>query len=193
MYVKIKKILVLSGTPHENSFTAELNKYFLGHMNMYGLSCVSYIDSYKATVKPCIDCKICRREQTCVFHDMDEIDKLLRESDIIVISTPVYNMSFPAPLKAIFDRFQRYYSARFYMNIKPPIKKHKKAILLATCGSEDLRGIEIMKLQLERIFTIMNTELIDTIVWSGTDNKNFDIQAYKKKTEKKIIKFLDSI
>ena len=75
----------------------------------------------------------------------------------------------PSPLKAIFDRMQRYFSARFYQNKKPPIKKAKNAVLLLTCGSNDERGPKIIITQVKMVFTILNAKLTGTIVWYDTD------------------------
>ena len=88
-------------------------------------------------------------------------------------------MSVPAPLKALVDRSQRYFSKRFSLGIKPPIKKHKKAVLLLTCGSNDESGFEIIEKQLSRMFTIMNTELFGKICVAETDRIK-DIAEYEK-------------
>ena len=52
----------------------------------------------------------------------------LEDADAVIVATPVYNLSFPAPMKALFDRFQRYYEAHFRRKIAQPITKHKKSI-----------------------------------------------------------------
>lgn len=61
------------------------------------------------------------------------------------------------------------------MNIKPPIKKNKKAILLLTQGSDDKRARHIIEQQLKMIFTIINADLISSIVWDNID-KNKKIE-----------------
>ena len=60
--------------------------------------------------------------------------------DIVVVATPVYGLSFPAPLKAVFDRTQQYYEAYISRHIKHPFEKPKKGILLSVYGSNDKRG-----------------------------------------------------
>ncbi len=57
----------------------------------------------------------------------------------MVVATPVYGLSFPAPLKAVFDRTQQYYEAYISRHIKHPFEK-PKGILLSVYGSNDKRG-----------------------------------------------------
>lgn len=42
----------------------------------------------------------------------------LEDADAVIVATPVYNLSFPAPMKALFDRFQRYYEAHFRRKLR---------------------------------------------------------------------------
>lgn len=76
--------------------------------------------------KPCIHCGKCETADLCVFDDLDEYNKLLNEAEALVFASPVYNLSVPAPLKALIDRSQRYFSKRFSLGIKPPIKNIKR-------------------------------------------------------------------
>lgn len=161
-----KSAVVLFGSPRSNGYTSTLLSYFLKELNAYE---ITFIDCYKENVHPCIDCGLCKSKETCKFHDLDNLDYYLRTTDLLIIATPVYNLSIPSPLKAIFDRMQRYFSARFYQNKKPPIKKAKNAVLLLTCGSNDERGPKIIITQIKMVFTILNSKLTGTIVWYDTD------------------------
>jgi multimeric flavodoxin WrbA len=163
-----KKVLVLFGSPHKNGHTAHLLNTFLEPFRQKHME-VRVISAFDEDIAPCDACGRCKTQETCRYHDFDEIDSLLRQADILVVATPVYNLSFPAPLKAIVDRTQRYYEARFSLNVKPPIAKPKKAVLLATAGSANPDGAEIIEKQLKMIFTVMNTTLEHTVLWCKTD------------------------
>lgn len=180
-----KSATVLFGSPRNEGFTSKLLSYFLKELNDYN---ITFIDSYKENIHPCIDCGICKTKESCRFHDLDDFDYCLRTTDLLIIATPIYNLSVPAPLKAIFDRMQRYFSARFYQNKKPPIKKNKYVALLLTCGSNDKRGPEIVISQIEMISTILNAKLIGTIIADNTD-KNTNIQNLIPEIQK-IVKLL---
>ncbi len=115
------------------------------------------------------------------FSDLDGFDKELRKSDLLVVASPVYNASFPAPMKALLDRTQRYFEARFSLNKKPPIKKRREAVLLLSMGSEEDFGVEVTTYQLKRSFSVMNTQLTGCVVWDATDlGREKQVQAQKK-------------
>lgn len=79
-------------------------------------------------------------------------------------------------MKALFDRFQRYFNARFSLGKRPPIEKPKKALLLSVCGSRDERGFSVMRAQMEMTFTVLNTTLVSSVCCSGTDSdKTFNL------------------
>lgn len=163
-----KLLLVFFGSPHKKGKTARLLSTFLQAVGSDGLD-VRVIDAYDEDVLPCTGCGFCKNEEACAKHDFDEIDALLRRADGIVVATPVYNLSFPSPLKAIVDRTQRYYEARFSLLKKPPIEKPKTAALLVTLGSDDLDGVDVITRQLKMVFSVMNTSLDGLAVWPHTD------------------------
>ncbi len=162
-----KTAIIIFGSPKKNGHTAKLLLKFLKELKNYEFT---IIDSYKENIHPCIDCGLCKLEEICRYSDLDNLDHLLNTADLLIVATPVYNLSFPAPLKSIFDRMQRYFSARFFQKKIPPIKKEKKAVLLLTSGSKDNNGKNFIETQLKMIFTIINAKLIHTISWSDTDS-----------------------
>ncbi len=162
-----KQILVFFGSPHKNGATAQLLDAFLAPLA--GDARIQIINAYERNIAPCIACNVCTAAQNCAQPDFDDIDILIRRADVIVVATPVYNLSFPAPLKAIVDRTQRYFSARFSLGVKLPIEKHKIAVLLVTSGSRDLEGANFISRQMKMVFSVMNTSLEGMAVWAGTD------------------------
>lgn len=130
-------------------------------------------DAYKLNAAPCTDCGYCKTAQQCAFRDLDEFYEAIESCDLLIIASPVYNMSFPSPMKAILDRFQKYYNARFSLGLRPAIKKHRKAVLLAVAGSEGESG-EVMTKQLKQSFSVMNTELFAHAVINGLDRNELN-------------------
>ena len=171
-----KTILVFFGSPRLDGFTSKLLKAFLKPFPE-GSCRAEFVDTYREKLEPCIACGLCKTREACRFRDMDDIDRLLREADLLVFATPVYNLTFPAPLKAVIDRFQRYFEARFSLGLRPPIPKYKPSVLLAALGSKDLAGVEMISRQLKTAFTVMNTSLAQTAVWSDTDHAGEGAEA----------------
>lgn len=106
-----KLILVLFGSPRKNGYTAKLLNEFL---SPFGENVqIRVVHAYDSGIRPCTACDVCCRSERCSQSDFDELDSLIRCADVLVVATPVYVLSFPAPLKAVVDRMQRYFSARF--------------------------------------------------------------------------------
>lgn len=165
-----KLVLVFFGSPHRHGHTAHLLRAFLQPFHDRRRYEIRIISAYDEDISPCNACGFCKKTEACSIHDMDQIDNMIRRAEILVFATPVYNLTFPAPLKAIVDRFQRYFEARFSLGIRPPIANPKKAALLVTLGSKDFSGAEIVEKQLRMVFTVMNTTLEEVVVWPGTDH-----------------------
>ena len=164
-----KKLLVLFGSPHSHGFTARLLDSFLECFQYHKGWEVQVVDLYQQNPHPCTGCRACAKEEGCSFDDLDALDKSLRNSDLLVVASPVYNFSFPAPVKAWLDRTQRYFEARFSLGRKPPIKRRREAVLLLTMGSQDHYAVEVCTHQLERAFSVMNTTLTGCALWDATD------------------------
>ena len=168
----MKRILVIFSSPHREGYTRKLTDSFMRVFSDDEEYEIAEINAYEENIRPCIDCGCCSKTEGCAFADFRKIDKMLRESDLLVIASPIYNSTFPSPFKAILDRTQQYYNARFSLQINPPIEKKRQAVLLLTLGSKDEFAVEVTKKQLTRSFTVMNTELFGTVVWSNTDTES---------------------
>lgn len=176
-----KRIVVLFGSPHSDGITAKLLSEFLLQIPQeYKNEKIEIFSTYKVQAKACADCGYCKIYEGCAFSDIDNIYSSVENADILLIATPVYNLTFPSHLKAILDRFQRYYNARFSLGKKPPIPKPKKAILFVTGGSDCIDGVEIIEKQLKMIFTILNTTLVDTVAEIGTDSLSYSFGKNNK-------------
>lgn len=161
-----KKAVILYGSPHENGHTKKALDNIISTLNdRYEFN---LIKAYKENIKPCSDCGFCSKNGKCVFSDFNFIDKKLRESQLIIIASPIYNCSFPSPLKNIIDRTQVYFNMKTKLKINP-FKKEKKAILIATYGGSDNSCEEIILKQLHLFLILLNAKLCKTIFIGNTD------------------------
>ena len=130
---------------------------------------IEWIDAYERMVMPCTHCGHCERQAGCFYRDMDEIHERITRADALLFASPVYNACFPAPMKAIIDRFQRYYAARVSLGHPSPLLRPKKAVLLTVSGSCDEDAPRHMQRVLARQFTVMNTTLSAAFHLPDTD------------------------
>ncbi len=147
------RVLVLFGSPHKNGMTARLLSACLDGI---GEATVTRFDAFPLVAAPCDDCGYCREANGCRHRDLDLFYESLETADILVIATPVYNRGFPAPLKTLLDRLQRYWSARFVRGVRPPIAAPKKTVLLTAAGADRTDGVRLEE-QLAPTLTVLNS------------------------------------
>ncbi len=164
-----KHLLVLFASPHAHGSTRMLLESFLDVFKEKKDWDIKEVDLYEQPPHPCVGCGLCAKKEACQFDDLDAFDKELRRSDLLVVASPVYNSAFPAPMKALLDRTQRYFEARFSLGVRQPIKKRRQAVLLLAMGQQEDFALEVTAYQLQRAFSVMNTELSGCAVWDGTD------------------------
>ena len=162
-----KHLLVLFCSPHSHGHTRTLLDAFLAPFPPDWR--VEVLNLYELNPHPCLGCRACAKQEACRFSDLDGFDRSLRACDLLVVASPVYNDSFPAPMKALLDRCQRYFEARFSLGLRPPVEKRRDAVLLLAMGSGEDFPRKVTCHQLERAFSVMNTSLRGLAVWDNTD------------------------
>jgi multimeric flavodoxin WrbA len=166
----MKTAFVITGSPRKDGVTTKMAAIFAEKWeNGAPGNKTTTVNAYRAAVKPCIHCGGCKKTVSCVFDDYAVIDGGFKTADMLVIASPIYGLSFPAPLKAIFDRTQQYFEAKFSHGIVTPIPKYKKALLFTASGSNDPRGASFMEEELRLVLKILNADLCGVISVSNTD------------------------
>lgn len=127
------KILVLNGSPRPKGNTKQMTEAFRegavasGHL-------VDVVDVCKKRIAGCLACEYCHTQGSgaCAQKDdMQEIYELLRETDMLVIASPIYYHGISGQLKCVLDRF---YAAAY--PTKPP--RLKKAAMILSSGDADM-------------------------------------------------------
>ncbi len=166
------KVLALMGSPRKNGYTAKLLGSLLREFPK-GTD-IEIVSLYELNPTPCNACGYCKAGNGCSKKDLEEFFKKFETADVIIFATPIYFMGVPAPMKALIDRFQRYYEARFRRNVKYPIEKRRKSALIVTSGSDGEIGYEVVKHQLLQAFSVLNIELGGAMLARNTDKCGID-------------------
>lgn len=101
------KILVLNGSPKgDNSDTMHLTRAFLSGMDEVMQNSTTIMNVIDKRIEYCTGCFSCMKNGgDCIFNDdMKEILEKILESDLLILSFPLYCYGMPAPLKALIDR-----------------------------------------------------------------------------------------
>ena len=158
--------LVIYGSPNKSSFTMELFKKIVGEK----LNNATIYNCFEKMPAPCDGCGVCKVSDKCKFDDLTEFFKAFENAKEVFFAFPVYNGSFPAPMKALIDRFQILFNARFFKNKRPPIKGKRDVTLVITAGGT-ADPIPLIVAQLKPLFTVCGCSLKKVIALIGTDDE----------------------
>ncbi len=162
-----KKMLIVSASPRKNGYTAAVLRQLVTEIPTNIL--IKEYSAYQMKASPCMDCGYCKREKGCAIHDLDDFFADFEDADYVIFASPVYNQSFPSPMKAILERTQRYFNLRFVHGVQPTIEKHRKCGLIAVSGNDEEPAYEHMAYMLEQALTVLNGELSATLIVRDTD------------------------
>ncbi len=157
--------LVIFGSPRQTGNTRALLDAYL---KREGVGDYVLFDCYKELPAPCLGCNACEKHFGCAQKDLEGFWQVLRDCNRMILASPVYFNGFPAPVKALLDRFQMFYSAWFSLGIRPTLQRSKQAAVLLTAGS-DTADVDVVLSGLKQAFTVMNITLTETVLYSNTD------------------------
>ncbi len=161
-----KKLLIIKGSCRKDSLT---NSIFQEAVKSFDNVEIHIFDAFSENFAFCNGCNYCEEVGKCVHRDLDGFFEEFENADVVLFSSPVYNGGFSAPVKALIDRFQVYYTSFYKNNKTQPIKKHRKGILLVASGRNGKAATENMEKNLKCACTILNMELEGTVLCANTD------------------------
>ena len=180
-----KNVLIIDGSGRQNGYTKKQIEYF---KSICDYENVITFELFKEQLKFCDGCNYCEANEKCRHRDLDSFFESFEKTDLIVFASPLYNGTFSAPLKALLDRFQFYYTYFYKHNKTQKIEKKRKAILLVSSGREGEKWLSIMEEQLKFAFSILNIEFVGSSLCNFTDT-NPQIE----KSENEIRKIVERI
>ena len=100
----MKKILIVSTSPRENSNSEALAKAFARGAQAAGHE-AELISLRGRTIGFCRGCFVCQDKQRCVIRDdADTICQKALNADVLVFATPIYYYEMSGQLKTLLDR-----------------------------------------------------------------------------------------
>ena len=157
----MSECIVLFASETKNRFTKQLTEVFLSEYN----GSVKSYNMYEENIKPCTGCGYCTTNGKCHMPDIDDIINDIFTSKYIIFATPVYNYTFPAPMKAFLDRLQPF----FNREKTAPIRK---GFLLASCGKSGKFAIDIMQKQCDIAFCELSAKNCGNYFFTDTDKRS---------------------
>ncbi len=153
-------ILGLKGSPRRNSNSGILLSTFLSEAEKNGANTTT-LDIPKMNINPCRGCGHCEKHGFCVMRD-DDMSKtvypLLRQADLVIVSTPIYFYSATAQIKAAIDRSQTLWSRIYRFKLSDPGAKTRKGFLLAVGATKGQNLFDGIKLTAKYFYDAIGAE-----------------------------------
>lgn len=137
------KILVLNGSPKQDkSDTMNITRAFLEGMNEAAPQDINVIHTIDRHIEYCTGCFSCMRNGGSCIHDDDMkaiLNKIL-DSDLLILSFPLYCYGMPASLKAMMDRTLPLSSMAMqkvgdrYEHVSQADFSHLRYLMICGCG-----------------------------------------------------------
>ena len=131
-----KKLLIVNGSPRNNGLDAAIGKMIAATAKNYDYE-TEIANICDMRINGCRACMYCKTNEGCAQKDdMTQMYEKIRESDMIVLASPIYFGAESGQMKCFVDRFYsmvRHQDGQRLVNFG----KATKGSVLLTCGAKD--------------------------------------------------------
>ncbi len=125
------KTLILHGSPRKKGDTAALLQILTAELDGE----FRIVDTYRADIAPCLDCRFCRSHAGCAIDDdMTALYRYIEDCDNIVLASPMYFNELTGRMLDICSRLQMYFSAAHFRHAPIPIRPKRGGVILTGGG-----------------------------------------------------------
>lgn len=181
------RVLAILGSPHKDGATGKMLSHAVETAQKKGYA-VDYINLYEKDIAYCKGCRSCMELQSCAIKDdIQDIARLLKECDILILAAPVYWANVSAIVKNMFDRLLGVVMEETKTFPKPRLSNKQSYILLTACNTpapfsavfgQSTGAIKCMR----EFFKTSGMKYKGKCVWTGT-NKVIVPRCIEKKIE----------
>jgi putative NADPH-quinone reductase len=168
-----KKVIGILGSPLTEGNTAQLFEQALKGAADAGCE-VEKIVIVNLDFQACQEMMFCKEHETCILDDdMQALYPKLRDTDGIIIATPVMTMGIPGKLKSFIDRFQVFFMAKYVRKkslVSDEKKKGRRGLFICISGMNIPEVFVGVKLTIKAFFDIIDCQYSDELLISDMDN-----------------------
>ena len=166
------KIAAFNGSPRKGGNTESLLWEALRPIEYAGHS-VAKFNLNEMSIRPCQDCGGCQDTGVCVWKDdMTLITAAIRESDRLILASPVFFFGVSAQAKTMIDRCQAFWCEKYLLKRPVPEGPHgRKGLLLLVGGMKKKIGIECGNATATAFFRTVSVPEHETVSFLGIDEK----------------------
>ncbi len=167
-------ITAIYGSPRKDGNTDLLLKSFLKGIEENGRQQALEIYLRDLDFGPCIECGGCDKTGRCVLKDdMSTVYTQLLKSDIVVLAAPVFFYSLNAQAKAMIDRCQCLWVAKYVLGMNTGSERVGKGrgVYLGTSGSKGRKNFDGIFLTLRYFFDVIDVDFSHHLTYRQIDSK----------------------
>jgi multimeric flavodoxin WrbA/protein-tyrosine-phosphatase len=170
-------VLGFQGSPRIGGNTDTLLSAFLDEAAVAGAETIK-IHARKQSLSPCIECRKCEELGHCaVRDDMQKIYPLLRRADLVVIASPIFFYGVTGFMKAIVDRSQALWAAKYVRNLKDPGDRVRRGFFLGLGATKGENLFEGSILTAKYFFDAVGAEFSGSLTYRRIEEKG-DIESH---------------
>jgi multimeric flavodoxin WrbA len=135
-----------------------------------------YLRDLKIT--PCLEIYACRKDGQCpIRDDMLALYPKLVDTDVLILSSPVFFYSVSAHAKAFIDRCQAFWSKKYLL--KQPVapgRGRRMGVFLSVGGSRGEKIFEGALMTMKYFFDSLDMVFYKSLLYRGVDGKGEILQ-----------------
>ncbi len=175
----MSKIIGINGSPRVGFNTEVLVKKILEGAEKAGAT-TKLFNVDRMDIKPCRGCMACRKDGICsIKDDMTEVLAEIKNSNAMVLGSPVYMLQMTAQAKTFVDRLFPLIRGDFTSVLDPGTK----AALVFTQGQPDTTAFSSYFEHTENMFKHFGFDVQKTFVAGGTGKKG-DVEKQEELMDK---------
>ncbi|MBP8626550.1 MAG: flavodoxin family protein [Syntrophorhabdales bacterium] len=166
------KITVFNGSPRIKGNTEILLEEALKAIDMPKHT-VRLFRLNEMDIKPCQDCGGCDNTGVCIIKDdMESIYKAIRETDRIILASPIFFSGLSAQSKIMIDRCQAFWCEKYLLKKEIPQGIYgRRGLLILVGGMKKDTGIRCGEAQATAFFRSISIPYHETLGFTGIDRK----------------------
>lgn len=163
-------IFAIQGSPRKKGNTAYLVKTLLEEWEKRGAD-TRILNITDTDILPCAEYTVCERKGFCPLDDdMQEVFRLLRRADVVVLAAPVFFYSFPAQCKSLIDRCQVLWARKYRLGLHDPGSGRRKGILCSVGATKGENLFDGMKLTAAYFFDALGADFAGSLVYRQAEH-----------------------
>lgn len=165
------RVLGIAGSPRQGGNTRILLQEALAGAEDAGAS-IDKVVLNDLDFCTCQECGSCDQTGQCTYDDdMQMLYKKLRETDGLILASPIFFGSLPAQVKMMIDRCQCLWITKYVLKKPLPDKSKRKGVFICVGGMNRKDFFEDSKKLVKIFFANANISYAGDLFYSGIDQK----------------------